>query len=193
MVDSTTKSTSRSDRKKATDGRISLPQAARIAALPPATLTLWVTSGLVEPSDAVGVSPGRGNHRRFDLRDLTAIVTLAELRAEGVNVRKLRQVQTTLREYGRSFSSARLALVSRGEGVPVDVVMVDSAKAESALATSLVANPGQYLIAAIDLEPVAARAQRAFAKALREAPAIRGRRPNKILRAGQSGSRRQAG
>lgn len=183
---------SRSDRAKVDDGRISLPQAARIAQLPETTLNGWVVTGLVEPSNVEQVTPGPGNHRRFDVRDLTTILVCAELKASGIHVRKLRRVQAALRGYARDFASARLALVSRDSGEPADVVLVSNEQERAALATSLLDTPGQTLIAALELRPVALRARKAFTAAAKEAPAVRGRRPN-TLRAGQSGSRRAAG
>lgn len=166
------------DKTKAQDGCISLPQAARIAHLPPTTLAQWVTSGLVEPSSAANVTPGIGVHRRFDLRDLTAICVIAELREQGINVRKLRRVQAALRDYGKDFASAKLALIESTPSEPADVVIYSSDRERGQAWTSVEANPGQNIIVQVfELKNVDALSRRSFAKALREKPAVRGRKP----------------
>lgn len=112
----------RSDKAKADDGRVSLPQAARIAGLTRSTLNAWIASGFITPTNADHIAPGTGNHRRFDLRDLTAICAAAELRDQGVNVRALRKIQTKLREYDRDIRRLGLIEVDRADFLRVSHV-----------------------------------------------------------------------
>lgn len=176
----------RSDKAKANDGRISLPQAARIAGLPQNTLHSWVASDLIEPNNEAHGKPGTGNHRRFDLRDLTAICVCAELRRKNVNVRSMRFIQTRLRELGQNFANARLALVAPNQHATADVAILHGDRDRANLAVSLLDKPGQILIAEIDLAPVARHARSAHRNVLKEKPAVRGRRPGQTAKRGES-------
>lgn len=176
----------RSDKAKADDGRVSLPQAARIAGLTRSTLNAWIVSGFITPTNADHIAPGTGNHRRFDLRDLTAICAAAELRRLGVNVRAMRKIQTELREYDRDLASARLALIRKDDNEVADVVMVQGNPERKNLVVSIHDTPGQTIIAELKLAPVARRAHRAFVKASKEKPAVRGRRPGQTAERGES-------
>ena len=164
------------DKAKGDDGRVSLTQAARIAGMPKTTLSAWVSSGLIEPTNAAFTKPGTGNHRRFDLRDLTAICVTAELRDQGVGVRAMRRIQTELRNYRLNFSSARLALITKPNAEVADVALVRTDAERGRLHVSVHDAPGQFILADIDIAPVYRKAKRALAKALKEKPAVRGRR-----------------
>ena len=174
----------RSDHGKADDGCVSLPQAARIADMRETTLAGWITKGLIEPTNAANIAPGTGVHRRFDLRDLTAICVCAALRAQGVSARAMRKIQGALRAHDRTFANARLALIvpprvqhgGPSHYAPADVAILKGREGLADLAESLLAKPGQYLLADIDLAPVSKRARSEFGKALKEAPAVRGRK-----------------
>lgn len=166
----------RSDFAKADDGRLSTQQVANIAGVKTATLDYWLRTGLVEPSNTETATPGEGVHRRFDLRDVVAVCTIATLRDRGVNVRRLRRVQAALRAYERDFANARLALVTTGPEQPYDVALVSTEAEKAKLATSLLDSPGQTLVTSLELRDVYASSRTAFRKALREKPAIRGRR-----------------
>ena len=174
----------RSDKSKANDGMVSLLQAARIARLHATTLATWIKTGLIEPTNAANIAPGTGNHRRFDLKDLTAICVCAALREGGVDVRALRKVQTALRNHDRDFATARLALIvppkvqkgGTNHYAVADVALLHRKDDFADLAMSLLKKPGQFLLADIELAPVVRRARQQFAKVSKERPAVRGRR-----------------
>jgi DNA-binding transcriptional MerR regulator len=161
-----------SDTNKASDGCVSLQQAARIAGMKKVTLCSWIDKGFIAPT----LGKGKGNHRRFNLRDLTAICTASDLRAQNVTVRAIRLIQSKLREYDRDLSSARLALLKNGEDEVSEVVLVDSESSRKRLIVSVYDTPGQQIIADIPLAPVTKRVARAYGKALKEKPALRGQR-----------------
>lgn len=171
--------TRRPDRLKAGDGLVSLPQCARIAGVPETTLHNWVVGSLIEPTEAAGFRPGPGNHRRFNLRDLTAICVVAKLREHGVHVRALRKIQSELRAWSKDFATARLMLVENSENEVVDVAILRTESAWKTRVFSVHKSPGQSIIAELELAPVARRARSEFRSALKEEPAIRGRRPAK--------------
>lgn len=141
------------------------------------TLDAWIVTGFIEPTNSNQRSPGAGNHRRFNLRDLTAICAAAELRRQGVDVRIMRQIQMRLRAYQLDLASARLALLRNGEDGVTDVVLIESTEsARKKLAISMFNTPGQYLLVELPLAPVARKARSAFKKVRLEKPAIRGTR-----------------
>lgn len=163
-----------SDRTKADDGCVSTGQAARIAGTSRTRVIAWGAAGLVTPTRAGG---GRGTHNRYDVRDVTALAAIAELRRRGVSMQAVRKVQALLREEGiESFAACRLAAVDRGRG-QVDVALIRGARERNALALSLLEAPGQTLIAEVALGDLERTTRRAFAKIQAEPPAIRGRRP----------------
>jgi len=164
----------RSDKAKADDGRVSLPQAARIAGLTRSTLNSWIVSGFITPTNVDHIAPGTGNHRRFDLRDLTAICAAADLRRLGVGVRAMRKIQTELRRYNRDLASARLALVRNDNDEVADVVLFETETERRKLIVSVYEHPGQTIIAEMKLAKVARQANRAYRNALKEKPAVRG-------------------
>lgn len=179
MAEAKRKEIRRPDRLKVDDGRVSLPQSARIAGVPESTLNGWIITGLIEPSIADSVRPGPGNHRRFDVRDLTAICVVAKLRSRGVHLRALRRIQSELRAHDKDFASARLVLVENGENGFVDVAILRSEAARKNLVVSVFDSPGQTILAELELAPVARRVRSEFRSALKEKPAIRGRRPGR--------------
>lgn len=86
----------------------------------------------------------------------------------------------------RDFASARLALVENSENAVVDVVMLRSESERKKLVVSVFDTPGQSIIAELELAPLARRARSEFRSALKEKPAIRGRRPGRARDAGKA-------
>ena len=162
------------------DQFVSTPQAAKIAGVAERTLAFWISSGLIEPSSATNVAPGVGNHRRFDLHDLMSICVVAELRSQGIGVRRLRRVQQELSLLGDDFASARLALIGDTRGdAPADVAILRRVADEKRLLMSLLEKPGQAIIASIELKPIERRVRRTFAKAAGAPRVKRGGQPGR--------------
>ena len=158
---------------------VSTTEAAEIAGLVPRTLAYWVSKGLIESSFEANVAIGIGNHRRFDLHDLMAICVVAELRNQGVGVRRLRRVQQELALLGDDFASARLALVGDTRGnTPADVAILRRVADEKRLLTLLLERPGQAIIACLELEPIERRVCNKFRKA-QSLHVKRGRKPKR--------------
>jgi DNA-binding transcriptional MerR regulator len=162
------------------DNFVSTPQAAKIADVAERTLAWWVSTGLIKPSSESNVAPGVGNHRRFDLHDLMSICVVAELRNQGVGVRRLRRVQNELAILGDDFASARLALIGEPQGDEVaDVAILRRVSDEKRLLMSLMKQPGQaMLVEPLELKPIARRVRRTFAKVAGAVP-VRGRKPGR--------------
>ena len=146
---------------------VSTPQVAKIADVAERTLAWWVSTGLIKPSSESNVAPGVGNHRRFDLHDLMSICVVAELRNQGVSVRRLRHVPYALAIMGDDFASARLALIGEPQGDEVaDVAILRRVADEKRLLMSLMKQPGfSMLVEPIELKPIEQHVRRTFAKA----------------------------
>ncbi len=166
---------------------VKTPQAAEIAGVVPRTLDYWVRTGLVTPSSEANIAPGTGNHRRFDLHDLMAICVIAELRRGGIPVQRLRKVQKELTRLGDDFASARLSLVgATRSSTPADVAIVRRAADNKRLLESLYQQPGQAIIASIELKPIERRVRRTFEKTAGAVRVKRGRKPGRKATASEA-------
>lgn len=125
----------------------------------------WVLIGFVLPS--VYSKRGRGNHDRFNLLDVLTFRILAAMRARGVSLQALRQVQRYLQ--GRDFQSvySHLIWAPGNRRYRHDIALVHS---ESEM-ESLLASPGQLI------DPVTVDVQQLFREARARLEEIRDGRP----------------
>ena len=139
---------------------VSTPYAASVAGTTLRQAQHWAKTGLVVPTHETS---GRGDFRRYDARDVMTLAIVAELRRAGVSCQRCRLVQSRLREYGKSFTSARLAVVSGVErDARSDVFVVENERA----LLSLLDEPGQRILrAVIPLRAIERRTQKKLAKA----------------------------
>lgn len=154
------------------DGLFSSQVAAKAAGVSLRQATYWAKTGLVVPTRK---SEGQGSPWRYDLRDVMALAVVAELRASKVSGQRCRKVQTALRDFGHTFTSARLLVFDRARGAKVDVRPADVLLAENDKEfLSLLESPGQYVVrATIPLGKVEKTTRRRLAAEVRKAEKAR--------------------
>jgi DNA-binding transcriptional MerR regulator len=120
----------------------STPEVARATGLTDRQIGYWAKTGFCIPT--VADTEGRGNHRRYDVRDVFTFAVLGELRHRGVSLQSLRQVQRYIRgRDGKAFPDvhARLVWAPGNRRFRHDVALVHT----DAEIISLLTEPGQRI------------------------------------------------
>ena len=164
------------NRELAGDGCISTAYAAKLVGMPAVTIRYQVRTGLVEPTRH---GEGKGTFQRWNIRDVTALYAIRELREQGISLQACRKVQRILRALGKDFASATLVGFSNPEG-GTDVLIVDDGRKKRGVLLSLLAIPGQVVMTEIALSGVSKVLARKFRNALSIPTAKRGR-PRKTV------------
>jgi len=115
---------------------------AHAVGLPLHTIKYWSRTRLVVPS--VVDSPGRGIHRRYDVRDALTFAVLAAMREQDVSLQAVRQAQRYLRSRrGRELQDvhARLIWAPGNRRFRNDIAIVNSETEIESLLTA----PGQRI------------------------------------------------
>lgn len=121
------------------------PTAATLSGVSPKTLENWDHRGFLKPS--IKSARGHGHARVYSFRDLIAIRVADELRAQGIEVHKLRRVVEYLRqrkglELTASDVLANTMLISDGH---------DLYEVEGDVTVSALRRPGQLVVMIVPL------------------------------------------
>lgn len=135
----------------------SMPQAAVIGRVDVRNLGYWLRSGLVKPAKPA-TGRGRWHAHKFTYRELVAIRTIGELRAEGLSLQKIRRaVEALRRDWPQKGDLSGAKLVFDGEG---EVYLVLDEKR----VVGLLRKPGQIALRSVFDVDLIAREVRAAAE-----------------------------
>lgn len=155
----------------ASDGMISTTRAAAIAGVTSQTLRKWVRDCVAKPTYA---GEGIGVHWRWNVRELSAVCAVAELREQGVSYQMVRGVQQRLLDLGDDWAKAKLLAYVHGRTRDVLVLRPQEYGPQF---ESILRNPGQQVVASVALSAISKDVRDKFETARAIPPAIRGRKP----------------